>query len=55
MIIEYDKPFEVSEKQYKELMHKLSGVVAGRSENGKYYIKVWIMRYATLVRKFLTV
>jgi hypothetical protein len=51
MEIKYDTPIEVNEKQYKKLMHECSGIVAGREENGKYYIKVWLMKYADYVRR----
>jgi len=53
MSIQYDTPIEVTKDQYNTLMHKFSGVVAGREEEGKYYIKVWLMQYAGLVAKVL--
>ena len=34
-------------------MHKFSGIVAGREDGGKFYIKVWLMQYADLVAKIL--
>lgn len=52
-IIEYDKPIEVTKKQYSILMVKLSGVVAGREENGKYFVKVWLMGYKHIVEKII--
>lgn len=45
MIIEYNKPIEVTQKQYARIMTELKGVCAGKIENGKYYIKVWIMNW----------
>ena len=53
MEIKYDIPIEVTEIQYRTLMDKFSGVVAGRKENGKYYIKVWFMKYAKYVKQYL--
>lgn len=42
--IKYDEPFEVTKEQYVNLMTKCSGLVAGRQEKEKYYIKVWMMK-----------
>lgn len=42
MEVKYDIPFEVSREQYKVFMTQLAGIVAGREQNGKYYIKVWM-------------
>ncbi len=54
MEIIYDKPFEVTEKQYNGLMNVFSGCVAGRTESGKFYIKVWLTRYSKEISQFLT-
>jgi hypothetical protein len=43
MKIEYNKPIEVTQKQYGRIMTELKGVYAEKFENGKYFIKVWIM------------
>lgn len=44
--IKYDTPIEVSEKEYGVLMNAFREIIAGRKdENGKYYIKLWLMRY----------
>jgi hypothetical protein len=51
MEIKYNTPIEVTEKQYRKLMTECAGIVAGRKENGKYYIKVWLMKYAGYVRR----
>lgn len=53
MVIKYDTPIEVTEKQYRNLMEECDGVVAGRIENGKYYIKVWLMKYVDQVNRML--
>jgi len=53
MEIGYDIPITVTEKQYRHLMKEFGGVVAGREENGKYYIKVWLMSYAEQVQRVL--
>lgn len=53
MKIEYDTPIEVSEQQYNFLIHEFRGVVAGHRSEGKYFIKVWYMRYAHLVETYL--
>lgn len=49
--IKYDTPFEVTKQQYNRLMTHCEGVVAGREENGKYYIKVWLMNHVNYVRQ----
>ena len=53
MEIKYDVPIEVTKSQYEILMNDCSGIVAGRIEDGKYYIKVWLMRYKDMVTKIL--
>ena len=40
MKIIYNIPIEVNQKQYNVCMNTLSGIVAGRVADGKYYIKV---------------
>ena len=41
-MIEYGQTLEVSYQQYHVLMKILSGCIAGRSEDGKYFIQVWL-------------
>jgi hypothetical protein len=53
MEIKYDVPIEVNESQYRKIMNECDGIVAGREENGIFYIKVWLMKYAYVVRKYL--
>lgn len=53
MEIQYNKPIEVSQKQYGRIMTELKGVCAGKVENGKYYIKVWIMSWKPIVQWIL--
>lgn len=53
MTIEYDTPFEVTKEQYNTLMNNFQGVVAGRESEGKYYIKAWLMQYASAISQFL--
>lgn len=45
MEVEYNKSIEVTQSQYSRIMTELKGVCAGKVENGKYYIKVWIMSW----------
>ena len=52
-MIEYDKPIEVSKKHYDKLMSDCAGIVAGREESGKFYIKVWLMKYVHYVKMIL--
>ena len=53
MKIIYDTPIEVNQKQYNVCMNTLSGIVAGRVSDGKYYIKVLWMRYKKSVQQTL--
>jgi hypothetical protein len=54
MEILYNTPIEVTQKQYNICMNTLSGIVAGRFDNGKYYIKVLLMKYKKEVKRVLT-
>ncbi len=53
MKINYNEPIEVTEAQYTNLMNKCRGIVAGQIEDGKFYIKVWMMKYVDHVKQFL--
>jgi hypothetical protein len=53
MKIIYNTPIEVNQKQYNVCMNTLSGIVAGRVSDGKYYIKVLWMRYKKSVQQTL--
>jgi hypothetical protein len=54
-IIKYDVPFEVSKEQYSFLMNNFQGIVAGREQEEKYYIKVWLIQYAKQIENFLKI
>jgi len=44
--IEYNTPIEVSESEYKVLMNKFAGIIAGQKNGeGKHFIKLWLMQY----------
>jgi len=53
MKIQYDTPIEVNQTQYNICMRRHHGICAGRIENGKYFIKVLLMKYAKGVEKDL--
>ena len=53
MEIKYNTPIEVNQKQYNVCMSRHSGICAGRTENGKYFIKVLFMKYAKEVARDL--
>jgi hypothetical protein len=53
MKIIYNTPIEVNQKQYNVCMNTLSGIVAGRVSDGKYYVKVLFMRYKKKVQQVL--
>jgi hypothetical protein len=45
MQVKFNTPLEVSPKQYGRIMTELKGVCAGKVENGKYFIKIWLMSW----------
>lgn len=51
--VEYDKSIEVSAAVYNELMVGYAGVVAGRFDGEKYFIKVLYMKYAKHIEKII--
>lgn len=53
MKIEHNKPFEVTERHYHKIMGNFGGVVAGQKVDGKYYIKVWLMRFVPHIEKVI--
>ena len=53
MDVDYDKPIEVSQKQYARIMTELKGVCAGKIENGKYFIKLWLISWRSNVKWIL--
>lgn len=54
MDIQYDIPFEVTEKQFTKLMSSLPGVVLGRRDEGeRFWIKVWTLRYNSYIEEVL--
>jgi len=53
MVIKYDTPIEVNKKQYGICMSRHHGICAGRTENGKYFVKVLFMKYVKDVQKDL--
>ncbi len=52
--LEYDKEVIVNKKQYLAAMSDCAGLVAGREENGIYYIKVWLTKYKKYILSVLT-
>jgi hypothetical protein len=51
--IKYDTPIEVSKKQYDIIINDFSGVVAHRTENGKYFVKVLLMKYSKFIKQII--
>lgn len=51
--LQYDIPVEVTEKQYKAAKSEFGGIIAHRKENGKYYIKLWLMAFKSRVEQCL--
>ena len=42
MILKYDTPTEVTQKEYTYLKNNLGSYIATRVSEGKYYIKAWL-------------
>lgn len=51
MKLEYDIPVEVKQNQYRRLVKYFPGIIAHRRSEGKYYIKLWDMRFKKIVEK----
>lgn len=51
--IQYDVPILVTEDQYRRLIVKCAGIIAHRQEEGKFYIKVLLMKHANFVKNIL--
>ena len=52
--MKYDHPMQVTQKQYEDVIDQFSGMIAHRIANGKYYIKIWDMRFKHSIQKLLT-
>lgn len=53
MTIEYDKPIEVTAWQYTDIVNRLGGLIAHRQVNGRFYVKLWEMKYKNHLLKLL--
>lgn len=51
--IAYDEPIEVNQKQYEEVSKRFTGLCAFQEKEGKFYIKLWYLRYATALTELL--
>lgn len=49
----YDEQIEVTKDQYIYLINNFKGVIAHRMYQGKYYIKIWLMRYAPQIQQII--
>ena len=49
----YDTPIEVTKSQYDKAMSTLRGAVAGQEMDGKFFIKLWFMRYKKKLAQIL--
>ena len=54
MEIKYDVPIEVTRKQYRRVITKFGQLVAHRVDSkGRYFIKLWDMRFKNKLREEL--
>lgn len=54
MEIKYNQEIQVTQQQFKLLRHPFfDGIIAYRTDSGRYFIKVLMMRYANDVKLVL--
>lgn len=52
--LQYDTPVEVTKDQLREMMRLFHGTIVGREDdNGKCYIKLWMMSSKNRVEQYL--
>lgn len=51
--IKLDEIIEVTAAEYKVIMVDYKGICAGRVEDGKYYIKIWLKAYKLNILEFI--
>jgi len=49
----YNVPIEVTRTNYNIIMGRYPGVCAGREENGKCYVMLWLTSYRNEIKQFL--
>ena len=49
----YNEPIEVSRKKYRKALSTLGGIIAHRSEKGRYWVKLMVPKYKSKVSKVL--
>ena len=54
-MIQYNKPIQVTKEQVKYLQNDLSGIIAYRYDQGKWYIKVLMMNELKRIRFFFKI
>lgn len=52
-MINFKEPIEVTKEQYTYLMRRFAGAIAGRTEDGKYWIWVWAGGVIPAIEKYL--
>jgi len=48
-----DQEIEVTQDKYNVLRTKFSGIIAHRSKDNKYYIKIWYSKYEKLILQII--
>ena len=51
--MKYDTPVEITKEQYNYLKVNYAGIVAHKNEDGRYWIKLWMMKYKDEIELFL--
>ena len=52
MEVLYDTPIEVNKTDYDILKVEFAQIIAHREENGRYWIKLWDMRFKKHLQKY---
>ena len=51
--LRYDTETEVTQLQYNNIVKHCEGLIAHRSEDGRYYIKLMLTKYRNYVEQWL--
>lgn len=49
----YNVPTEVSEKAFNVIMNEYDGTCAGKVDNGKYFIMLWLPKYKNYIKQII--
>jgi hypothetical protein len=53
IVLDTEKQIEVTNEQYNYIMNEYSGICFGKQEANKFYIRLGIYKYKTLIENYL--